>query len=138
MKPVLVDSGFLVAVYKRRDAYHSLCMSVYEDLNRPLVSCEAVVTEALHLLRNTPGAGIALLSSIEQGLLALPLSLSRSAGKVRNVLEKYQDVPADCADACLVVLAGELDCGDILTVDSDFLRYRWLRDRRFNLLIPLD
>jgi predicted nucleic acid-binding protein len=36
------------------------------------------------------------------------------------------------------VLAGELDCGDILTVDSDFLRYRWLRDRRFNLLIPLD
>jgi len=81
VKPVLVDSGFLVAVYKRRDAYHSLCMSVYEDLNRPLVSCEAVVTEALHLLRNTPGAGIALLSSIEQGLLALPLSLSRSAAK---------------------------------------------------------
>jgi hypothetical protein len=35
-------------------------------------------------------------------------------------------------------MAGEFDTGDILTLDSDFIHYRWKRTRRFNLLIPLD
>jgi hypothetical protein len=35
-------------------------------------------------------------------------------------------------------LADVLNTGDILTLDSHFRHYRWRRNRRFNLLIPLD
>jgi len=32
-------------------------------------------------------------------------------------------------------MANQLDTGDILTLDSDFMHYRWKRTRRFHLLI---
>jgi predicted nucleic acid-binding protein len=34
-------------------------------------------------------------------------------------------------------MADELETGEILTLDSDFARYRWRRNRAFQLLIPL-
>ena len=138
MKPVLVDAGFLIAAYKRRDEFHARCVAIYERLDRPLASCEPVIVEALHLLRFTPGAADSILASIDRGILELPFRLSRSAGSVRNILEKYSDIPADFADACLIHMADELDTGDILTLDSDFKHYRWRRNRRFRLLIPLE
>ena len=53
-------------------------------------------------------------------------------------MRKYRDVPADFADACLIHLADQLNAEDILTLDGDFKLYRWRRNRRFNLLTPLD
>ena len=138
MKPILVDSGFLVALYKRLDASHRLCMQAYERLQQPLATCEAVIAETAHLLRFTPGSTESILASIEEGILALPFSLQESAASVRKIRTKYADVPADFADACLIHMADELDTGDILTLDSDFKHYRWRRSRAFNLLIPLD
>jgi hypothetical protein len=35
-------------------------------------------------------------------------------------------------------MADQLDSGDILTLDRDFKRYRWRRNRSFRLLIPLE
>ena len=49
-----------------------------------------------------------------------------------------KSVPTDFADACLVHMADQLDTGDILTLDSDFMHYRWRRTRRFRLLVPLE
>lgn len=138
MKPILVDSGFLVAVYKRLDASHRLCMEVYERLLQPLATCEAVIAESAHLLRFTPGAIESILTSIDEGILALPFTLQESAASVRKIHTKYADLPADFADACLIHMADALDTGDILTLDSDFKHYRWRRNRSFNLLIPLD
>jgi predicted nucleic acid-binding protein len=40
----------------------------------------------------------------------------------------------DLADACLIHLAGELQSGDILTLDRDFEVYRWGANKRFHLL----
>jgi predicted nucleic acid-binding protein len=53
-----------------------------------------------------------------------------------ELMEKYSDTPADLADACLIHMADELNTGDILTLDSDFLYYRWRKNKHFNLLIP--
>jgi len=138
VKPVLADAGFLVAAYNKREPYHSLCLRVYEALDNPLVTCEPVIAEALHLLRFTPGAADDILASVEEGVLAIPFKLTESAAQVRKIMKKYSDVPADFADACLVAMADELDTGDVLTLDSDFKHYRWRRTRIFNMLIPLD
>lgn len=138
MTPALVDTSFLVALYNRSDRYHLICLQVLEALDQPLVTCEAVVTECGYMLQRITGATGAILASIEQGALQIPFELKRVAGKVDLIMEKYSDLPADFADACLIQMADELDTGDILTLDSDFRHYRWRRNRRFNLLVPLD
>ncbi len=138
MKPVLVDTGFLVAAYNKRERYHALCVRTYQSLDHPLVTCEPVLAEALHLLRFTPGAVDGILASVGEGILDIPFKLRDSALPVQKIMKKYRDVPADFADACLIHMADELGTGDILTLDSDFKHYRWRRNRAFRLLIPLD
>ena len=138
MKPVLADAGFLVAVYNRRERYHSICLSIYESLSDPLATCEPVIAEVLHLLRFTAGAADDILASIDEGILEIPFKLSESAASVRKIMKKYRDLQADFADACLIQMADQLDTGDILTLDSDFAHYRWRRNRTFHLLIPLE
>ncbi len=138
MTPVLVDTGFLVALYDLSDFDHARCLRAYESIDRPLVTCEAVVTESMYMLRYVSGAAEALLASIECGALELRFRLSDSIARVQRIMEKYIDTPADFADACLVQMADELDTGDILTLDSDFAHYRWRRSRAFRMLIPLE
>jgi predicted nucleic acid-binding protein len=136
--PVLVDASFLVSVYDKQEPYHRQCMAVLNQVNQPLVTCEPVVTEAIYLLRRLPGAPQAILASIQEGLLEIPFQLAHAVDEVLALYSKYRDTPCDFADACLIHMANELDTGDILTLDSDFMHYRWKRNRRFNLLIPLE
>jgi hypothetical protein len=89
------------------------------------------------MLRRKPEAAVSILASIQQRLLLIPFSLGQSISGVAELMEKYSDTPADLADACLIRMAEELNTGDILTLDSDFLHYRWRKSKRFNMLIPL-
>ncbi|MGA7339842.1 MAG: PIN domain-containing protein [Terracidiphilus sp.] len=138
MSRTLVDTGFLVALYDKREPMHLKCLRTYQACLAELVTCEAVLSEACYLLRNVPGAIQGILRSVEEGILQIPFTLSDSASAVANLMEKYRDTPADFADACLIHLADELDTGDILTLDSDFKHYRWRRNRSFRMLIPLE
>lgn len=138
MTPTLVDASFFVALYNKREAAHSLCVETYQAFEGSLVTCEACIAEALHLLGHAPAAVEALFTSIEQGALSVPFHIESEVRAVAAILRKYRDTPADFADACLVHLADQLDTGDILTLDSDFKHYRWRRNRSFRLLIPLE
>jgi predicted nucleic acid-binding protein len=138
VKPVLVDTSFIVALYNTSDRHHSRCVRVLDTLEQPTATCEAVVTESCYMLRNVRGAVRDVLATIESEALRLPFQLERSAGKVLTIFEKYRDLPASFADSCLVQMADELDTGDILTLDSDFKHYRWRRNRAFRFLISLE
>ena len=137
MKPILLDTSVIVALFDSTDANHFLCDQATEGLIQPFATCEAVITEACYLLRKYPVALEAILANIEDGIFHIPFRLERSAGAIRTIQRKYADLPADFADACLVHMADELDTGDILTLDSDFKHYRWRRNKPFRLLIPL-
>jgi predicted nucleic acid-binding protein len=138
VKPALVDASFLIAVYNKSDINHARCVRFLSEFDAPMVTCEAVLAECLHMLRFVHGAAKSILASIESGAIEIRFDLAQSAGAVRATLEKYRDTPADLADACLVEMADQLNTGDILTLDSDFKHYRWRRTRKFNMLIPLD
>ena len=112
-------------------------MTVHETIYRPLVTCEPVITECLHLLHGVEGVEEALLTSVETRQLTVPFALGGSCGPVRSIMKKYRDTPADFADACLIHMADQLDTGDILTLDSDFKHYRWRRNKPFRLLVPI-
>ncbi len=137
MKPVLLDTGVIVALLDRSERNHARCVQVLGNLDQPLATCEAVIAESCYLLRGLHGAPETVLANVEQGVFQIPFQLNRAAAVVRSILRKYRDMPSDFADACLIHLADELDTGEILTLDSDFARYRWRRNRTFQMLIPL-
>ena len=138
MKPVLLDTGVVVALLDRSERHHAQCAYVITHLRRPLVTCEAVIAESCYLLRQLSGAAEVVLENVARGVFLIPFQLSRAASPVRNIMRKYSDQPADFADACLIHLADELNTGEILTLDRDFAHHRWRRTRRFDLLIDLN
>ncbi len=135
MKPVLLDTGCIVALLDRSERRHKACVEALGQVSAPLATCEAVIAEACYLLRRLSGAADAVLENVERGIFTLPLRLHERAPSIRRLLKKYARVPMDLADACLVDLADELGTGDILTLDSDFHVYRWGRNRAFHLLV---
>lgn len=102
------------------------------------MTCEAVIAESCCLLRGIGGAAEDVLANVANRTFQIPFQLSAGAGDVQKILYKYRDTPADFADACLIHMADQLDTGDILTLDSDFAHYRWRRNRRFHMLVPLE
>lgn len=132
-----MDTGAIVALLDRSEKYHVQCAKIIQELEQPMVTCEAVIAETCYLVRRLRGASEAILENIERGVFHVPFRLSGSASSVRSIMRKYRDRPIDFADACLVQLADELDTGDILTLDRDFEVYRWRRTRPFHLLVEL-
>jgi predicted nucleic acid-binding protein len=121
---VLLDTGPLVAFLSRRDRYHEWARQELATAAPPVLTCESVVSEACFLLRKQPGGRAAVLELLSRGLVAVAFNLEREAVAVQRLLTRYQDVPMDLADACLVRLA-ELSAGGVLlTLDSDFTVYR--------------
>ena len=138
MTTTLVDASFFVALFNKREAAHRRCIEKYESLDSRLVTCEACIAEALHILGHASAAVNAMFTSIELGSLEVPFHIGSEVKEVAQIMRKYTDTPCDFADACLIHLADQLDTGNIFTLDSDFKLYRWRRTRKFNMLIPLD
>src|SRR5437660_3223576 len=103
MKPVLLDTGFIVALLDRSESFHKMCARTVREVAAPLVTCEAVITESCYLLRNLSGASEAVIENIAAGIFQVPFQLSRETAGVRQVLRKYRDRKIDLADACLSV-----------------------------------
>jgi len=134
VKPILLDTGVIVALLDRSEKFHRRCADALRELDAPLITCEAVMAESCCLVRNLPGAPEAIIANVAEGIFQIPFQLSREAVGVRSILRKYQDREIDLADACLIHLANEFETGDILTLDKDFQVYRWGRNKGFRLL----
>jgi len=124
-----------VALLDRSERMHIACAEAIEEAAAPLITCEAVITESCYLLRGQAGAAEAILENVRTGVFQIPLQLTQIAASLQRLFRKYRDREMDLADACLVHLAGELQTGDILTLDSDFEVYRWGAGRPFHLLL---
>jgi predicted nucleic acid-binding protein len=138
MKPVLLDTGVIVALLDRSENFHRTCAQAVREVEAPLVTCEAVITESCYLLRNLSGASGAVIENVAAGIFQVPFQLSRDTAGVRRVLQKYKDRKIDLADACLIRLADEFGTADILTLDRDFAIHRWGKNKPFRVLPGTD
>lgn len=137
MKPILLDTGVIVALLDRSEHHHSACIEALDAVRGPLITCEPVIAEACYLTRNLPGAPESVLQNVAVGTFQIPIQLSRCAAAIQRILKKYRDQHIDLADACLIHLASELRTGDILTLDGDFRVYGWGANRSFRPVSPL-
>jgi uncharacterized protein len=133
VKPVLLDTGVIVALLNRREKLHQSCADLIRAVDAPLITCESVISESCYLLRKIAGAPERVLENVASGFIHIPLQLSREAQDIKQILHKYRDRQIDLADACLIRLAEEFQTPDILTLDKDFQVYRWGRNKAFNI-----
>jgi predicted nucleic acid-binding protein len=134
VKPILLDTGVIVALLDRSESWHQACARTVRELPAPLITCEAVIAESCYLLRNVPGAAEVVMENVAAGIFQIPCQLSRDSAGVKQMLRKYRDRGIDLADACLICLAEEFAAGDILTLDRDFKIYRWGKNKPFQML----
>ncbi len=118
----LVDAGFLVALLSRRDANHRWAAALALRMPPPWITCEAVLSEAFHLLGARGTRSLA--SLLGRGAVVCGYRFADDIGAVLKLLEKYADVPMSLADACLVRMSETLNEPVLLTTDADFHIYR--------------
>jgi uncharacterized protein len=63
---VLLDTGPLVALINRREQFHKWVTNQFAQIEPPLLTCEAVVTEACFLLQNVYGGEAAVISFVQK------------------------------------------------------------------------
>ena len=132
MTLVLVDTGPLVALLNKRDGDHAWVRTILETIEPPLLTCEAVISEASFLMSRVAGGQDALLTLLTNRVVDLDFQLSAELPAVQSLMTKFANVPMALADACLVRMAELERDSVILTLDSDFRIYR----RNGRRLIP--
>ena len=131
---LLLDTGALVSLLDRSQSGYDAFTRFFERWTGPVVSTEAVLTEASHLLGRVKGGPRACCSFFLEGGAILVSSTPASLRRCRDLMETYRDQPMDFADATLVVLAEELKTQLVLTTDRrDFGVYRIDGKKRFTI-----
>ena len=115
---VLVDAGFVIALLSRRDHHHKWAMAQSQGLPPPWKTCDAVLSEAFHLLgsRGRP----ALSALLRRGAVVPAFDLAKELDRVLGLMQKYANIPMSLAGACLVRMSETFAEPILLTTDADF------------------
>jgi predicted nucleic acid-binding protein len=101
----------------RDDRHHQRCREAFEGFRGFLLSTEAVLTEAMHLLGRIPDGRQACLEFFIRGGAVLVPATRANLQRCQSLMAQYEDAPMDFADATLVALAEEAGIRDIFTLD---------------------
>lgn len=130
---LIVDTGFLVALYILRDKLHQQALNFLQQNNQALITAAPVIVETCYFL--DAKAKIALLNWVECGgikVVDVPVAAYR---EIAFAIEKYADHEIDFTDAALIWLANTHQHKQILTVDkNDFSAFRLKNNQWFDLL----
>ena len=132
---MLVDTGPLVALLSRDDARYRRCRAVFRSLREPPLTVWPVLTEAMHLLRDSWGGQDRLFGLLEAGSVEIAPLGPGDVSRMRQLMQKYHDLPMDFADAALVTVAEREGITRVFTLDRrDFEVYRPAKIGRFSLV----
>jgi len=135
---VVVDSGPLIALFDRDDAWHGPVVDfLRKHPGLRLIATWAVLNETCALLGSRVGkqAELDFLAWVERGGLAVASQGAAAIQGIRALVEKYRDLPFDFADASVAVFAAEAGVSQVLTLDRDFDIYRDARGKRLKNLL---
>jgi uncharacterized protein len=133
---VVLDTGPLVALLDADETHHAWAVAQFEHLRPPLLTCEAVLSEACFLISRI-GADPSLVTAlVERGVLTVAKIFDDEVAAVGRLMTRYSDVPMSLTDACLVRLVEMTPHAKLFTLDRDFTIYRQARRRVIPLLAP--
>lgn len=132
---ILLDAGPLVAILHAGDRHHRECVETLSSLSEPLVTVWPAVTEAMYLLGFSSDAQQALWEVLESDAVLLAELTDADIPRMKELMQKYRDLPMDLADAALVRVAERERIRTIFTIDHrDFELYRPRGFRQFRIL----
>jgi uncharacterized protein len=137
-RTVVLDTGPLVALLNRRDRYHRWTIEQWADVDLPVLTCEAVLTEACFLLRKSPGGPAAVLEMVARAVVKVAYDVEADVAALGRLMTRYADVPMALADACLVRMIEQQPDATVLTLDRDFRVYRSHARRVIPAVMPSD
>lgn len=132
---IAIDTGPLVAFFDASDHYHQRSLEILKKLESPILTTWAVITETFYLLSFSWRAQDNLWEFIQRGGMEIIHLDVREMKRCRQLMEKYQALPMDLADATLVAIAETRQIKRIFTLDhKNFKVYRPLHIKQFGLL----
>ncbi len=135
MKKILIDSGPLIALFDSSDKYHQKAVNFIKTNKYTLITTLASITETLHLLDFNRNAQIDFLEWVHRGAVEIHNIENSDFNRLKELTEKYRDLPMDFADSCLVYLAEKLNLNTIATIDRDFKIYRIQGRKKFKIIL---
>lgn len=133
MTGVILDAGFLVALFRPAERLRAPAREFLRNNRHPLLTVAPVIVETCHFLG--PDGKARLLEWIQRGAVAVAEIPTLAYADIRILIRKYADRDIDFADAAIVWLADNTGCRSILTVDiRDFSVFRLRKGKRFELV----
>ena len=133
---VVVDTGPIVAMLDADEANHDWVMLQVQRLRAPLVTCEAVLTEAAFLMSRAGVDSSIVPQLVTRGFVTIAKLFDDDAAQIVRLMARYRNVPMSLTDACLVKLVERTPNATLFTLDSDFSIYRQKGRRLIPLLSP--
>ena len=131
----LIDTGAMVAILDRSDAWHAACVETLSSLRLPLATTVAVLAEFFHMVGDDPRGTTAAWEFLRSGAVVLAPIEERDLSGLEQLMKRYSDRPMDLADATLVHVAQRDELTTVFTVDhDDFETYRIGKRGRFRVL----
>lgn len=118
--PALLDTGPLVSFLAPGLTHHSWAVEQWKQLQPPLLTCEAVLTEAAFLLKREGKDCDAIFALLERGVIEVRIGLQEQQNNLRSLLHRHRDRPMSLADACLVRQSELNQDSKVFTLDTDF------------------
>jgi uncharacterized protein len=128
----IADTGFIVAFLNRRGRFHDWAVAVANEIQTPLITCEAVLAEAAFHLASVEH----VISLIDLGLIQSNFDVTAALPRMHVLARRYSDRNPDLADLCLIILSERLPNHKVVTVDGDFRVYRRLQREAIPILMP--
>ncbi len=135
-QPVILDTGPLVAAINPHDTHHHWVIHQLLKVKPPLITCEAVISEACFLSYAHLKHIKAIFEWMNNGSITISCLLENEKKSIEQLMEKYANVPMSFADACLVRMAELYPNSAVLTLDSDFRIYRKNKNQVIPVIMP--
>lgn len=129
----IADTGFLVAFLNSRDEHHAWAVGLAEQVSTPLLTCEAVLTEAAYLL----GDAELVMDVLAAGLVDVEFSVTANRTHLSELCARFGDQKPDLCDLCVVRMSELFPDHSVLTTDRrDFAVYRRNKRDMIPVILP--
>ena len=136
MRRWLIDTGPLIALLVADDRWHAWAVAQSKESPPAVLTCEAVISEALFLLKRDGHGVDDLFALVAAGFLRVDFDFAGECSRVHTLMKRYRDRPMSYADACLVRMAEIHQAALVWTLDRDLQFYRKHRGQILPLRTP--
>lgn len=137
---IVADTGGLLALANEQDKHHAKVHAFFERCRTPWILPAVILCEVDYLLRKEKMSNsvLMLIDDIRAGAFTLDARMEDDLPRIRELLEKYDNLDLGLTDAAVMALAERLRAKAIVTVDERDFRTVELDIRPKPRLVPLD